>query len=136
MFQKKMIGSLGGTARSLALIFSLQAPIDTLFSAPVLAQRSFPLVCRGGGDMRAEVLANGTMRVFFTPADEGANTAPPRAGQCTWLDRAFRPGEPHVLLSTFCEARIFIDTMVSGGAFNAHVFNSNAGAMQVTRVGP
>jgi hypothetical protein len=34
----------------------------------VLAQQSFPMVCRGGGNMRAEILANGAMRVFFTPA--------------------------------------------------------------------
>jgi len=52
------------------------------------------------------------------------------------LDRALRPGEPTVLLTTFGAARILVDTMVSGGAFDVHVFNNNQGAMQVTRVGP
>ena len=94
------------------------------------------MVCRGGGSMRADILANGTMRVNFTPAAQGANSAPPEFGQCTFLDRALRPGEPTVLLTTFGAARILVDTMVSGGAFDVHVFNNNQGAMQVTRVGP
>jgi hypothetical protein len=110
--------------------------VSTLLDASALAQESFPMVCRGGGGMRADILANGTMRVFFTSAAQGANTAPPGPGQCTFLDRALRPGEPTVLLTTFGAARILVDTMVSGGAFDVHVFNNNQGAMQVTRVGP
>jgi hypothetical protein len=109
---------------------------STLFDTSALAQEGFPMVCRGGGGMRADILANGTMRVFFIPAAQGANTAPPGPGQCTFLDRALRPGEPTVLLTTFGAGRILVDTMVSGGAFDVHVFNNNQGAMQVTRVGP
>lgn len=100
------------------------------------AQESFPMVCRGGGGMRAEIFANGAMRIFFTPAAQAANIAPPQPGQCIWLDRTFRPGEPPVLLSTFGAARVLLDAMVAGGPFNVHVFNNNQGAMQVTRVGP
>jgi hypothetical protein len=112
------------------------ATLTTALAAPAFAQESFPMVCRGGGSMRADILANGTMRMNFTSAAQGANSAPPGSGQCTFLDRALRPGEPTVLLTTFGAARILVDTMVSGGAFDVHVFNNNQGAMQVTRVGP
>jgi hypothetical protein len=121
---------------AMKVLFALAAALLLSAISEAHAQRSYPLVCRGGGTMKAEVLANGTMRMFFTPAFEGANNAPPQAGQCTWLDRAFRDGEPHVLLTTYGEARIFLDAMVAGRPFNAHVFNNKAGAMQVTRVGP
>jgi hypothetical protein len=100
------------------------------------AQESFPMVCRGGGGMRAEVFANGEMRILFTPAAQAANVAPPRPGECIWLDRTFRPGEPAMLLSTFGAARVLLDPMVQGSPFDVHVFNNNQGAMQVTRVGP
>ena len=136
MLQKEMTGSLDKMVRSLALIASFQAAMPFMLDASVRAQESFPMVCRGGGGMRADILANGAMRVFFIPAAEGANSAPPGPGQCTFLDRALRPGEPHVLLTTFGAARSLVDTMVSGGAFDVHVFNNNQGAMQVTRVGP
>jgi hypothetical protein len=135
MLQNEVTASRSEMVRSLAITGAFV--IATIVPVPsAIAQTSFPVVCHGGGGMRAEVLANGTLRVFFTPAGQGANTAPPAPGQCTWLDRAFRPGEPTVLLSNYGTARVFIDAMVSGGTFNAHVFNNNQGAMQVTRVGP
>ena len=91
------------------------------------------MVCRGGGGMRADIQANGTMHVFFTPAAQGANTAPPGPGQCAFLDRALRPGEPTQLRTSFGAARSLLDTIVSGGAFDVHVFNNNQGAMRDTR---
>jgi hypothetical protein len=136
MLEKKMTSSLNRMVRSLALIGSFQAAMPFMLDASAFAQESFPMVCRGGGGMRAEIRANGSMRVFFTPAAQGANTAPPGPGQCTFLDRALRPGEPTDLLTTFGAARSLVDAMVSGGAFDVHVFNNNQGAMQVTRVGP
>jgi hypothetical protein len=118
------------------LLILMGIAVPFTLAASALAQESFPMVCRGGDGMRADILGDGAMRVFFVPAAQGANSAPPGPGQCTFLDRALRPGEPHVLLSTFQAAHILVDTMVSGGAFDVHVFNNNQGAMQVTRVGP
>src|SRR6516165_2298423 len=109
------------------LAILLSALAISLADVSAFAQESFPMVCRGGGSMRADILANGTMRVFFVPAAQGANTAPPESGQCTFLDRALRPGEPHVLLTTFGAGRVLVDTMVTGGAFDVHVFNNNQG---------
>ena len=73
--------------RSLALLASFQVAPAFLLDPPAFAEQSFPMVCRGGGGMRVEILGNGTMRVFFAPAAQGANTAPPGSGQCTFLDR-------------------------------------------------
>jgi hypothetical protein len=136
MLQEKMTVPLNRMVRSLALVGSLQVVMPFTLDASAIAQESFPMVCRGGGGMRAEIQANGTMRMFFTPAAQAANIAPPGPGQCIWLDRSFRPGEPAVLLTNFGAARVLVDSMVSGGPFNVHVFNNNQGAMQVTRVGP
>ena len=122
--------------RSLALLASFQVASAFLLDPLAFAEQSFPMVCRGGGGMRVEILGNGTMRVFFAPAAQGANTAPPGSGHCTFLDRGLRSGEPNVLLTNFGAAGVLVNTIVSGGAFDVSVFNNNQGAMQVTHVGP
>jgi hypothetical protein len=98
------------------------------------AQTSYPLICRPGGGMAATVTA-GQIRVSFTP---GNTAAMPGAGQCVWIDRGFRAGEPAVLLLTgdAAGARYFTDAVFANTTFYAHVYNNGSGAMVVTRVGP
>ncbi len=53
---------------------------------------SYPLMCRGGGDMWLAISDN-RVHIEFRGARRGANVAPPGPGECAWLDRGFRPGE-------------------------------------------
>ena len=64
---------------------------------------SYPLLCRGGGNMKLmvahDVDSGGVpgataMTIFFTPAGVAGGVSPPPRGQCVWMDRTFRPGEP------------------------------------------
>jgi hypothetical protein len=81
------------------------------FSLPATGARaeSFPMICRGGGSLRVQTLAQffpvkGSMApalqpsidVFFTKArtasgQQGENLGP---GECAWLDRPINAGEP------------------------------------------
>lgn len=68
--------------------------------APLPAQTSYPIVCRGGPAMRLEVeVKPGTAsRVLlrFTRASRAAITGVD-AGTCAWQDRGMRTSEPAVL---------------------------------------
>ncbi|MGD9850893.1 MAG: hypothetical protein AB7T38_06485 [Nitrospirales bacterium] len=55
--------------------------------------KSYPLVCRGGGAMKARFDSWGVHVEFFGGKQSGgARTLQP--GECAWLDRGFLPGEP------------------------------------------
>ena len=55
--------------------------------------KSFPLMCRGGGTMKGTFWEKG-LKFQFIGGSQGAGASPPQPGECTWLDRGFRPGEP------------------------------------------
>lgn len=64
---------------------------------------SYPLVCRGGPEMRimvnhdvdsAGIPGAAAMFIYFKPA---ARANSPQPGECVWVDRTFRPGEPAVM---------------------------------------
>jgi hypothetical protein len=74
-----------------------------LAAASAQAQTSYPLACQGGPDMRImvnhDVDSAGkpgatAMFVYFRAAGTAAQPGP---GECVWMDRTFRPGEPEVL---------------------------------------
>lgn len=75
-----------------------------LLAVPASAEPpSYPLLCRGGGNMKIMVNhdVDGAgrpgathMTVFFKAANTPGSVAPPPRGQCVWMDRTFRPGEP------------------------------------------
>ncbi len=102
------------------------------------AQKSYPVVCNGGGNMLAEVSAGNTVRVRFDPGRQGAGSNPPEAGECAWLDRGFRSGEPNILMvqGNGRHADYIIDAVRKGEAFYAHIYNNRRGAMVVERIGP
>lgn len=69
-------------------------------------QPSFPMVCRGGAGMRImvnhDVDADGipgatAMFIFFKAASRPGSVSQPLAGECTWMDRTLKSGEPAVL---------------------------------------
>ncbi len=84
-------------ALATALIVPLSAAAKPIrHSAP---PPSFPLWCRGGGQMFAQLNAENphetVVRVQFKWAATAATQqTPPLPGECSWLDRAVRPGEP------------------------------------------
>ena len=68
-------------------------------------QQSYELRCRGGGSMKfnstpGSTSSNGeqmmNMTIDFAPGTQAAGTGKPNLnpGQCSWIDRGFRPGEP------------------------------------------
>ncbi len=89
---------VGGTIAPLGLALAV---LMAAASSP--AQQAYPLVCRGGGDMRLEILYQAYepaisgrfsgILIRFRGADAGAATRQPLRGECAWLDRGFRPGE-------------------------------------------
>ena len=121
-----------------ALALAAAAILAAASAIPAAAQKSYPVVCKGGGNMMAEVSAGNTVRVRFEPADTGASDAPPAAGECAWLDRGFRSGEPNNLLvrGNGRHANYLLDAVRNAGMFQAHVHNNQRGAMIVDRIGP
>ena len=66
-------------------------------SAVDAAKKSYPIMCRGGGTMKGTFWPKG-IKFHFVGASEGAGVRTPQAGQCTWLDRGFRVGEPREIV--------------------------------------
>ena len=99
------------------------------------AANSYPLICQGGGDMSARVSANATIKLRFAPGTEAGAVRP---GECTWIDRGFRPGEPDTLLLNRHRrgAEYIINGMLNGERFYVHGYNNQNGALVITRIGP
>lgn len=99
------------------------------------APNSYPLICVGGGAMQAKILSNATIQLKFGAGQEAGS---PQPGQCTWMDRGFRPGEPTVMLLRRDRDGMdyILNGMLGNARFIVHVYNNNAGAMMVTRVRP
>lgn len=75
-------------------------------SAALAEPPTYPLLCRGGSSMRImtnhDVNASGipgatAMFIYFKPSSQPGSGAKPKPGECVWLDRTFRPGEPEVM---------------------------------------
>lgn len=136
-------------------------------SAPLLtgeaeAAQSYVLACRGGGAMQAVAGQRVSQRrafveIRFRPGRQGAGVRAPAPGECTWVDRGFRSGEPAKLIyrergntwiQSVCSSRgcstssnsrnilKLMNNVRSGRAFQLRVYNNRSGHMEVTRVGP
>jgi len=87
-----------------AVIFTATGRISSKASAFDPMQQSYELRCRGGGlkfnstpgrtSSSGEQMMNVT--IDFAAGTQGASARTPilTAGQCSWVDRGFRPGEP------------------------------------------
>lgn len=78
--------------------------VETVLGASTIMQQSYELRCRGGG-LKFNSTTGGTsssgeqmmnMTIDFAVGTQGAGTGKPNLnpGQCSWIDRGFRPGEP------------------------------------------
>ena len=79
--------------------------VETVLGASTIMQQSYELRCRGGGSMKFNSTPGNTsssgeqmmnMTIDFAVGTQGAGTGKPNLnpGQCSWIDRGFRPGEP------------------------------------------
>ncbi|MCP3971984.1 MAG: hypothetical protein GY717_17005 [Rhodobacteraceae bacterium] len=133
-----------------------------MLALPAVAQTSYVMTCRSGGDMSAvagQRVSNPHVfvEITFQPGTAGAGVQAPDPGQCTWIDRGFRPGEPNKMIyddhavawtQTVCRAggcgvntpssgaRQLIGWVRNGQPFQVHVYNNNSGHMVVTKIGP
>ena len=69
----------------------------TLCGFAAAAPTSYSLTCKGGSIMFVEVESD-RVYLWFRWANHSATAAPPAEGECAWLDRGGRSGEPTKLL--------------------------------------
>ncbi len=135
--EKRDMGKAVRAAAATAIAFATVSA-GNLAAGPASAQQSFRIICRGNGaPMRAEIDAAGASIVlFFRAGTVGAAQTPPAAGQCTWNDRGFRPGEPDRLIAFGARAIAYIAEYMSRPTiFTVDGFNNGQGAMTVTDIG-
>ncbi len=99
------------------------------------AAPGYLIACSGGGGMSAKIV-NGAVRIRFAPAPKGLADGDLRAGECTWGDRAFRQGEPLVLVYARKpgDDKIVADLLKAakdGGLFQVHANNDGNGGLLV-----
>ncbi len=110
----------------------------SMFSVSAFAEpRSYPMTCRGGGNLVISNVRNSKVRIGFEPG-AGAAYEGIKPGQCTWSDRSLRSGEPTAICDMDRErASKYVGTLVlSNKTVIFQVYNDNKGCMRVTRVGP
>jgi len=115
----------------------LAVGLFSIASGAAFAQEAgYPMICHGGGVMKARIFP-GAIIVRFEPTDVGAGVAPPGPGQCGWLDRGYRPGEPAVLQYSGNPdgVRYLANGVFRGGNFYVHV-HKDGDSMIVDRIGP
>ena len=125
--------------RSLSLSVAALALCAAFPNASQSQQTSYPLACRGGGQMSAVVRSSSNTDIIFLPGTAGSSEGTTPAGQCRWLDRAFRSGEPNRLVvdNADREATLYLLTqIVNGGNFFVQAYNAGDQTLRVTRVGP
>lgn len=98
----------------LPLLFSA-----TFLAEPLLAQRSYPMTCRGGGATLGFDSSRATALLYFAKASgpAGVGLAP---GQCSWIDRAIGPNEPTCL----AQAGVVTAAWIFPGNLSGSYFNS------------
>jgi hypothetical protein len=78
-------------------------------SSAIAASKSYPMVCRGGGNMSAMYGRVGGESIFaitFDRSPHADNQQHPGPGQCAWLDRPLSPEEQLELRYTNNKNRI------------------------------
>jgi hypothetical protein len=134
-----------------------------IFSVDTLAQTSYPMVCRGGGNMRANYTASvtqGKLDITFTKSTSSSTKRQPNSGECAWLDRPISQTEPNHMVfrvvgksqEPFTEFEVtptkinikrlhkdflyLINAIQQGSIFYVHCRSKEFGYLEITRVGP
>ncbi len=77
----------------------------TMVAVASAAERSYPMVCRGGGAMQArhvkKTMGTGLnipgLVIRFAKSRSAGTSRPPGPGECAWMDRPIREDEPDKL---------------------------------------
>lgn len=124
-----------GRIASLALGAALALAALALPGRPAEAQ-SYPLTCRGGGNLSIVGDGAGGISIAFLPSS-GAVPLGLQPGQCTWSDRALVAGEPTVICDTVANAVGYVQLLLQDTQYVIfQVYNEAGTCMRVTRVGP
>jgi hypothetical protein len=115
-------------------VVAITAILTANLATNAIAQRvSYPMTCRGGGTLTIRNDGNNGVQIYFQPG-AGAAYQGLTPGQCTWSDRALRPGEPQVICDTGERAAGYVNRLVqSNGYMTVDVYNNGQGCMQVTQ---
>ncbi|WP_319410253.1 hypothetical protein [uncultured Cohaesibacter sp.] len=155
-FRKSAPSILDNAAFALLAIFA-----STAFSSQAKAANDYVLTCNPAQQM--EIVAGQRVSsqeafaiISFKPGRVGAAMQAPRPGECSWVDRGFRPNEPTKLyfsdngkwVQSVCSSRSCamrtnsrgIQTLATsiqrGRPFVLRAYNDGKGRMIITRVGP
>ena len=84
---------------------------------------AFPIVCRGGEGLSFEITERpghqgATIRMAFQPGT-GPFSDGLQSGQCTWLDRGFRPSEPRRICHDVSDFRVIFRAEEGAGVIAA-----------------
>lgn len=123
--------------RKFSKVAAMAAILSTTLAMDVAyAQQSYPMTCRGGGTLSIRNDGRNGVRIRFQPAG-GAAPQGLSPGQCTWSDRALRPGEPTTICDSSANAAQYVGLLVQSNQYAIlQVYNDGQGCMRVTRVGP
>jgi hypothetical protein len=122
--------------------------VDTAHAQPASSSpddqpSSYPMTCRGGGTLTISNNNNTGMRgrrmpvqIKFQPG-RGAASQGLSPGQCSWSDRALRPGEPTTICDNSASAAQYVGQLVQPDQYAImQVYNNGRqDCMQVTRAG-
>jgi hypothetical protein len=122
---------------AVATILTATLAVYSLHAQPAPPRpESYPMTCRGGGTLSIRNDAGGGVRIRFQPAS-GAAPQGLSPGQCTWSDRALRPGEPTTICDYGANASQYVGLLVQSDQYAIlQIYNDGQGCMRVTRVGP
>ena len=135
-------------------ILTSTALLAAISFTPALATpTSYVLMCKGGGNMSIDYNSSSKKLIVNFNAGRRSGSNGIASGSCTWVDRGFRPREPHRL----CQSGVndirfhmdgsdkvtslksnkapYIRNILSGRPFQVRVYNDNAGCMKVTKAG-
>ena len=123
------------------------------FTPAQAAPTSYVLMCKGGGNMSIDYNSSSKKLIVNFNAGKRSGSNGIASGNCTWVDRGFRPREPHRL----CQSGVndirfhmngsdkitslksnkapYIRNILNGRPFQVRVYNDNAGCMKVTKAG-
>lgn len=137
--------------------FSLVASVLVLAGAfAQAAPQSYPLVCRGGGNVTLGYSSTETAALMYFKKGTQPAGAGLQAGMCSWVDRGIGANEPPCLRQTGVAAQVWWFVNGIGGQAYANstqapwmrqmtdptkfqtfqVYNPGNGCFVVTRLGP
>ena len=123
---------------------------------------SYPMVCKGGGNMGAELRTSAKfIAITFEKSPQAASRQEPAPGTCAWVDRPLSPQEPVMLGLAFQKPpdnfiirkenitvlfddqsfqdrnlKYLVDAIYNGRLFYVRCYNDANHICRITQIGP